>query len=218
MALTPIVVAYAVLGLVVGLIADRLSARWPAHEEGPHAGGRVRSRDWRTIVLTLGGAAAFAALAGRWTEPRDLAILSVYFAALLVLMATDLDQKLLPDVITLPLIVVALVLTVTGTNPLLAGKDLPIASALMAGIGAPVLLFGLDVVVKGALGMGDLKLVAGLGLMSGVTRLFSGLVVASIASAALLIVLIVAHRLTMKTAIPFGPILILGGILAALAP
>ena len=31
--------------------------------------------------------------------------------------------------------------------------------------------------------MGDLKLVAGLGLMSGVTRLFGGLVVASIASA-----------------------------------
>jgi leader peptidase (prepilin peptidase)/N-methyltransferase len=211
--LTPIVVAYAVLGLVVGLLADRLSARWPTHE-----GGAVRTRDWRTIVLMLGGAAAFAALAGRWTEPRDLAILSIYFAALLVLMATDLDQKLLPDLITLPLIVLALVLTVTGLNPLLAGKELPIASALLAGIGAPVLLFVLDVVVKGALGMGDLKLVAGLGLMSGVTRLFSGLVVASIASAVLLIVLIVAGRLSLKTAIPFGPILILGGILAALAP
>ncbi len=48
-------------------------------------------------------------------------------------MATDLDQKLLPDVITLPLIVVALVLTLTGLNPLLADKDLPIASALAGG-------------------------------------------------------------------------------------
>jgi leader peptidase (prepilin peptidase)/N-methyltransferase len=213
MALTPLVVAYAVLGLVVGLAADRLAARWPAHE-----GGAVRSLDWRTVVLALGGATAFAALAARWTDPRDLAILTAYFAALLVLMATDLDQKLLPDLITLPLIVVALVLTLTGLNPLLAGKELPIASALLAGIGAPVLLFALDVVVKGALGMGDLKLVAGLGLLSGVTRLFGGLVVASIASAVILVVLIVAGRLTMKTAIPFGPILILGGILAALAP
>ena len=130
-------------------------------------------------------------------------------------MATDLDQKLLPDVITLPLIVAALVLTLTGFNPLLADKELPIASALLAGIGAPLLLFALDVVVKGALGMGDLKLVAGLGLMSGVTRLFGGLVVASIASAVILIVLIAGRRLTMKTAIPFGPILILGGMLAA---
>lgn len=213
MSLTPLVVAFAVLGLIVGLAADRLSARWPAHDDGA-----VRPLDWRTAVLALGGALAFAALAGRWSDPRDLAILSAYFGALLLLMATDLDQKLLPDLITLPLIVAGLLLTVTGLNPLLAGKDLPIASALIAGIGAPVLLFGLDVVVKGALGMGDLKLVAGLGLISGVTRLFAGLVVASIASAVILIALIVSRRLTMKTAIPFGPILILGGMLAALAP
>lgn len=213
MSLTPLVVAFAVLGLIVGLAADRLSARWPAHDDSA-----VRPLDWRTAVLALGGALAFAALAGRWSDPRDLAILSVYFGALLLLMATDLDQKLLPDLITLPLIVAGLLLTVTGLNPLLAGKDLPIASALIAGIGAPVLLFALDVVVKGALGMGDLKLVAGLGLISGVTRLFAGLVVASIASAVILIALIVSRRLTMKTAIPFGPILILGGMLAALAP
>ena len=213
MAWTPLVVGYAVLGLVVGSLADRLAARWPSHEDGA-----VRGRDWRTVVIALGGATAFAALAGRWSEPLDLAILSVYFGALLVLMATDLDQKLLPDVITLPLVVAALVLTLTGLNPLLADKELPIASALLAGIGAPLLLFALDVVVKGALGMGDLKLVAGLGLMSGVTRLFGGLVVASIASAVILIVLIASRRLTMKTAIPFGPILILGGMLAALAP
>jgi leader peptidase (prepilin peptidase) / N-methyltransferase len=211
--LAPIVIPYAVLGLIVGLAADRLSARWPSHDDGA-----VRARDWRTVLLAGGGAAAFAALAGRWTEPLDLLVLSVYFAALLVLMATDLDQKLLPDLITLPVIVVALVLTVTGLNPLLANKEMPIASALIAGIGAPVLLFALDIVVKGALGMGDLKLVAGLGLLSGVTRLFGGLVVASIASAAVLILLILARRLTMRTAIPFGPILILGGILAALAP
>ena len=213
MAVTPLVVGYAVLGLIVGLLADRLAARWPSHE-----GGAVRGRDWRTAVLAVGGATAFAALAGRWSEPLDLGILSFYFAALLVLMATDLDQKLLPDIITLPLIVAALVLTLTGNNPLLADKELPIASALLAGIGAPLLLFALDVVVKGALGMGDLKLVAGLGLMSGVTRLFGGLVVASIASAVILLVLIASRQLTMKTAIPFGPILILGGMLAALAP
>jgi leader peptidase (prepilin peptidase)/N-methyltransferase len=212
-AVSALVVGYALLGLVVGLLADRLAARWPSHE-----GGEVRARDWRTAVLAAGGAAAFAALAGRWSEPLDLGILSVYFAALLVLMATDLDQKLLPDIVTLPLIVAALILTLSGLNPLLADKELPIASALLAGIGAPLLLFALDVVVKGALGMGDLKLVAGLGLMSGVTRLFGGLVVASIASAVILIVLIASRRLTMRTAIPFGPILILGGMLAALAP
>lgn len=210
--LGPHVVGFAALGLVVGLLADRLAARWPAHVDGV-----IRPWDWRTVVLAVGGAAAMAALAARWSEPIDLVILAAYFAALLVLMATDLDQKLLPDLITLPLIGIALVLTLTGTNPLLADKDLPIVSALLAGIGAPLLLFVLDRVVKGALGMGDLKLVAGLGLMSGVTQLFSGLIVASIASAVVLLALIAARRLTLRTAIPFGPILILAGMLAALA-
>lgn len=210
--LGPHVVGFAALGLVVGLLADRLAARWPAHVDGV-----IRPWDWRTVVLAVGGAAAMAALAARWSEPIDLVILAAYFAALLVLMATDLDQKLLPDLITLPLIGIALVLTLTGTNPLLADKDLPIVSALLAGIGAPLLLFVLDRVVKGALGIGDLKLVAGLGLMSGVTQLFSGLIVASIASAVVLLALIAARRLTLRTAIPFGPILILAGMLAALA-
>ncbi|MFI5291580.1 MAG: prepilin peptidase [Candidatus Limnocylindrales bacterium] len=207
------VIVFAAFGLVVGFAADRLAARWPAHADGV-----IRPMDWRTALLVVGGAAALGALPARWTELQPLLVLTPYFVALLVLMATDLDQKLLPDVITLPLVVVAFVLTLTGLNPLLADKDLPIASSLIAGIGAPLLLFGLDVVVKGALGMGDLKLIAGIGLLSGVTRLFGGLIAASLVSAVVLIVLIAARRLTLRTAIPFGPILILAGILAALAP
>jgi leader peptidase (prepilin peptidase)/N-methyltransferase len=211
--LTPLAVAFAGLGLVLGVIADRIAARWPVHEDGS-----VRRTDWRTLALAIGGAAAFGALAARWSEPLDLAILAAYFAVLLLLMATDLDQKLLPDVLTLPLAAIALLLTLTGLNPLLADKEQPILSAVIAGLGAPLLLFVLDRVVKGALGMGDLKLVAGLGLMSGVTRLFGGLIAASIASAVVLLLLIATRRLTLRTAIPFGPILIVGGMLAALAP
>ena len=211
--MTLVVIAFAILGGAIGLAADRLGARWPAHEDGS-----VRARDWRSALLVAGGALAFGALPARWTEPRDLAILGLYFTALFVLAACDLDQKLLPDVVTLPLAGAALALTLLGANPLLAGKEMPVASAIIAGIAAPVILFVLDIVARGALGMGDLKLVLGLGLMSGVTRLFGGLVVASIASAAVILVLIAARKLTLRTAIPFGPILILGGLLAALAP
>jgi leader peptidase (prepilin peptidase)/N-methyltransferase len=95
---------------------------------------------------------------------------------------------------------------------------MPLASALLAGFGAPAILFVLDRLLRGALGAGDLKLAIGLGLMSGVTRLFGGFVTASIASAAVILVLIAARRITLRSAIPFGPILIAGGILAALVP
>src|SRR3972149_4934132 len=144
--MTPLVAASALLGLGVGLAADRLAARWPVHEDGG-----VRRPDWRTAALVVGGAAAFAALAARRGEPGPPA--GPGAPLLLVLLALD---------------------------PWLAGKEMPLASALLAGFGAPAILFVLDRLLRGALGAGDLKLAVGLGLMSGVTRLFGGLVAAPI--------------------------------------
>jgi leader peptidase (prepilin peptidase)/N-methyltransferase len=212
---------FAIGGGAVGYLADRLAARWPAHPDG-----RVRRLDWRTTLVVLAGTLAFGALALRWwPQPVPLVVLGVYFCALLVLMATDLDQKLLPDVITLPLIPISLVLLavmqfglVPDANPLLVDKDQPVVSAILAGIGAPLVLAATNAVFRGALGIGDLKLAAGLGLMSGVTRLFSGVLVASALSSIVILGLLAARKIGLRTAIPFGPILIAGGMLAALAP
>ena len=85
--MTAAIVIAAFLGAVFGLAADRLSARWPVHEDGS-----VRGLDWRTPAVVLGAAAAFGLLAARWSDPLDLAVLGVYVAALIVLLATDLDQ------------------------------------------------------------------------------------------------------------------------------
>ncbi|MFI5253889.1 MAG: prepilin peptidase [Candidatus Limnocylindrales bacterium] len=210
--MTTLGVAFAIVGLIVGYAADRLAARWPAHPDGT-----TRRRDWRTVVLPIGAAAAFGALPSRWSEPLDLAVLVVYFAALTVLAAVDLDQKLLPDVLTLPLALVAGGLVLVGHDPLLAAKDQPLLSAVLAGAGAPTILFALDRVAHGGLGAGDLKLAAGLGLISGVTRLFEGLLLASVGAGLVIVVLMAMRRLGLRTAIPFGPILVAGGILAALS-
>jgi leader peptidase (prepilin peptidase) / N-methyltransferase len=209
----PLAAAFAVTGALLGYLSDRVAARWPAHE-----GGAVRARDWRTLVLVVTGALAFAALALRWTDPVHLAVLAPYFAVLLVLMATDLDQRLLPDVLTLPLIPVALFLLVAGLNPLLAGKELAWVSAIAAGIGAPAFLIATNAVLRGGLGGGDVKLAVGLGLISGVSRLVTGFLYASAASSLVLIALLVSKRLRLRSAIPFGPVLIAGGFLAALVP
>jgi leader peptidase (prepilin peptidase)/N-methyltransferase len=207
----PLAAAFIVTGALLGYLADRLAARWPAH-----GGGHVRARDWRTAVLVVSGAAAFGALALRWSEPVHLAVLGIYFGVLLVLMATDLDQRLLPDVLTFPLAGFAALLLLTGLNPLLAGKELSWFSAIAAAIGAPVFLIVTNALLKGGLGAGDVKLAVGLGLMSGVSRLFTGFLYASAASAVILVALLVSKRLTLRTTIPFGPVLIAGGFLAAL--
>jgi leader peptidase (prepilin peptidase)/N-methyltransferase len=209
----------AILGGLFGLAADRLGARWPVH-----ADGLVRRLDWRSVVVVLAGTLAFGGLVGRWGEPRDLLVLGIYLAALIVLLATDLDQRLLPDLITLPLIVYAgailLISVVTGEalNPLIGGKELGVASAVAAGILAPLLLVVSDRAFRGALGMGDVKLAVSLGLMCGISLLVVGFLVASVAFAAVVLVLLVLRRLSLKTAIPFGPALIGAGIVAMLLP
>lgn len=203
----------AVFGAVFGLACDRLAARWPVHEDG-----RTRPVDWRTVVVPLAGALAFGGLVLRWSDPRDLLVLGAWFCALLILLATDLDQRLLPDVITLPLIPITLGVLLVGWDPLLADKELGVVSGLAAAIGAPAILFVTDLLLRGSLGIGDLKLAVSLGLMAGVTRLFTGFLVASAASSILLIALLASRRLGMRSAIPFGPILIAGGFLAALLP
>jgi leader peptidase (prepilin peptidase)/N-methyltransferase len=205
----------AVLGGFFGLGADRLSARWPVHPDG-----RLRGLDWRTVVVIVGGAAAFGALVGRWTETSDLLVLGIYIGALIVLLATDLDQRLLPDLITLPLIGYAAAVTFLGLNPILEGKDqLLIAdgdlAAVLGAVLAPGVLAVTDRIFKGALGMGDLKLAVSLGLLYGVSQLFVSFLIATLAFAAVVLVLVLSRRVTLKTAIPFGPALIGAGVLAA---
>jgi leader peptidase (prepilin peptidase)/N-methyltransferase len=213
--MTAEVIVAALLGGVFGFGADRLSARWPVHEDGS-----VRVLDWRTAAVVLGGAAAFGLLANRWTEPIDFVVLAIYVAALIVLLATDLDQKLLPDLITYPLMAYALVILVLGLNPVLAGKAQVLIAdgdltAVAAAIAAPALLAITDRIFRGSLGRGDLKLAVSLGLMFGLSQLFVGFLLGTVAFAAVVLLLVLSRRVSMKTAIPFGPALIAAGVLAA---
>jgi leader peptidase (prepilin peptidase)/N-methyltransferase len=211
------VILAATLGAIFGLVADRLAARWPAHLDG-----RVRPIDWRTAVVCLASAATAGALTARWSDPLDLIVLGIYSAALLVLLATDLDQKLLPDVITLPLAgyaaMVTLVAPLLGSdlNPLLADKELGMISAIAAAVAAPALLTISDRLFHGALGGGDLKLSLSIGLMSGLTLLVVGFLVATTLFAVVVLALVLTRRITLRTAIPFGPALIGAGIVATL--
>ncbi|MFN8518786.1 MAG: A24 family peptidase [Chloroflexota bacterium] len=202
-----------VAGAAWGVLADRLAARWPAHPDGA-----VRSVDWRSVAVVAASAVTFALLLARWPETGDRLVLGVYLAALMVLLATDLDQRLLPDVITLPLVGYALVVLVLGWDPMLAGKELGLVSGLAAGIGAPLVLLVTDRLFGGALGMGDVKLAVSLGLMSGVTRLLTGFLLATVVGAVVLLALMAVGRLGRRSAVPFGPILIGAGVIATILP
>jgi len=68
----------------------------------------------------------------------------------------------------------------------------------------------------GAFGLGDVKLLAGVGLMLGGDRALGGTLFGLILAGIVLVVLLVTRRIGRKSFVPFGPFLILGALWAVL--
>ena len=208
--LTPLVALLAVLGAAWGFVADRIGARWPAHDDGS-----VRPIDWRTPVAVVVGGLALAAVPVRFADPTAAVIFGAYVVALVLLLATDLDQRLLPNEITLPAIPIAFVVTLAGLNPLVAPSSLPIAIA--AAIIVPGVLYLLSIPFgAGAIGLGDLKLLVSVGLLAGPLRLFAGVAYGVVLAGVVILVLLLSRRIGRKSYVPFGPFLIVGALWAIL--
>ena len=199
-------------GLALGLAADRFATRWPEHDEEHPPGRRV---DWRTAVTAVVGAVAFGLLPLRFgTDPLAFALFGAWFVTLVIGLATDLDQRLLPDALTLPVIPVALVYALSGQNPLV-GTDL--LFTLVAAIAVPLVLYLPSIPFgAGAFGLGDVKLLIGVGLLTGASRMLGGVVFALLLAGVVLAVLLVTRRIGRQTYVPFGPFFILGALWAVL--
>ena len=161
------------------------------------------------------GALSLGALTVRFTDPLVAVVFGAYLVALVLLLATDLDQRLLPDVITLPAIPLAFVFSLSGLNPLVPVGVLPIAVAVA--IAVPLLLWLVSIPFgAGAIGQGDLKLLVSVGLMVGPLRLVYGAIYGALLAGVVLVVLLLLRRITLKTFVPYGPFLIIGAIWAVL--
>jgi leader peptidase (prepilin peptidase) / N-methyltransferase len=213
---SPVVAVLAgVAGALLGLAADRIAVRWPEHDpdEAEHPPGRPPG--WRTAVVVAVSAIAFALLPARFADdPLALAAFGAWFVTLVVGLATDLDQRLLPDVLTLPVIPLALVYAVSGLNPLVGGGWI---GALIAAIVIPAVLYLPSIPFgAGAFGMGDVKLLAGTGLLLGLTRAVGGVLSGLLLAGVVLVLLLAARRIGRRSYVPFGPFLIIGALWAVL--
>lgn len=211
--ITAVTVVLAIAGGAWGIVADRLATRWPEHDE---AEGFLPGRraGWRTVVVAVFGAVGLGVLPSRFDQPLHLLAFGAYIVVLTLLLATDLDQRLLPGELTLPMIPLALIFAVSGQNPLVGDSLVPAivaAIAIPAVLYLPSLLFG-----PGAFGRGDVNLLVSVGLMSGAYRAlvgtFAGIIVAGIVTVALL----ATRRVGLRTYIPYGPFLIIGALWAIL--
>ena len=208
----PLSLILGVAGAALGLASDRFSTRWPEHDEEHPPGRRV---DWRTVLCGVVGAIALALLPVRFAgDPLALAIFGAWFVTLIVGLATDLDQRLLPDEMTLPVIPVALLYAASGLNPLVGGA---LGLAVLAAVLIPAVLYLPSIPFgAGAFGTGDVKLLVGTGLLLGGDRALSGTIFGLILSGVVLLALLLTRRIGRKSYVPFGPFLIIGALWAVL--
>ncbi|MFL5675861.1 MAG: prepilin peptidase [Chloroflexota bacterium] len=199
-------------GAALGIAADRFATRWPEHDEEDPAG---RPIGWRTVVVAVIGALAFGLLVPRFGgDTLAMVIFGAWFATLVVGLATDLDQRLLPDVLTLPVIPVALVYALSGRNPLVGDE---IVLAVLAAVIIPAVLYLPSIPFgAGAFGLGDVKLLIGVGLLVGGSRALGSVFFAVVLGGVAIVVLLAARRIGRRSYIPFGPFFILGALWAVL--
>jgi leader peptidase (prepilin peptidase)/N-methyltransferase len=148
------------------------------------------------------------AVAGWFELVAFLVLTSVSIALALI----DLDTRRLPNAIVLPALLAGIVLL--GAAALLRGDLAALAGAAIGGAALFALYLLLALVSAGrGMGMGDVKLAAVLGLYLGFLgwgNLLVGAFAAFLFGGLFGLALMLARRAGRKTAIPFGPWMILG--------
>ena len=206
--LDPVAAVAAVLGGLLGFAADRLATRWPEHDEEHPPGRRI---DWRTGVTIAISAVAFALLPARFAgDTLAIVLFGAWFATLVVGLATDLDQRVLANETTLPVIPIALLYAASGQNPLVGDQLL---FAILAAVLIPAVLYLPSIPFgAGAFGIGDVKLLVGLGLMLGGEHAVLGVLFGMIVAGVTLAILLVTRRVGRHSYVPYGPFLIIGAM------
>jgi leader peptidase (prepilin peptidase)/N-methyltransferase len=186
----------------------------------------------RSVLLELLTAWLFVALGAHWGATLALCAWLVFASGLIAITFLDIDYYWVPDVITYPLMVLALVATWLPVGPTLKGA--------LWGLGPAALLWLValafhKITGKEGLGFGDIKLLAALGLMMGLPATLTALFLGSLqgAVAGSIILALGGHRqkplppledgaepdpqgeeawVPDPKAVPFGPFLVLGAL------
>lgn len=152
----------------------------------------------------------FGAVTGALVWPAAAVLPAVWAAALLVVLsAVDLKHHRLPDAITLPAIpLTCLVLLWTAQwDPVAGSLPRAVAAALVLG----AIFFSIAALAPVAMGRGDAKLVISLGLMLGYQSwpaVIIGMGLAFVLGGIVGVAGMLAGRLKLRSALPFGPFLL----------
>jgi Flp pilus assembly protein protease CpaA len=197
-------------------IAEELSRAAAAGEEPvaarPWSGERYGwtwLERWLSPVL---GAVGFGAFAAHETFGSGLVIHVLWIAIFVHVVDFDLKHRLILNVITYPSVVAAVVLSEWSPR-------ITVTGAVIGAVGVAVFFLVQNLVSRGSIGIGDAKLGALVGAVTGAgpTTATLGAVYAVVAGVfiggATAIVLLITRVRTLKDPIPYGPFLCAGAAL-----
>lgn len=174
-------------------------------------------------IIELAVAGFFAVSYALWPTSLDSGLAIAQFvlwllagAGLAILFSYDLKWFLLPDRVMFPVIVLAALYAITMV---IQSSDM--GAALVNLLGSAVILSGLYFAVYvvsrgGWIGFGDIKLGLALALLLADWKLaFLALFAANLVGCIIVIPGLVSRKITRQTRIPFGPLLIVGFLIAA---
>jgi leader peptidase (prepilin peptidase)/N-methyltransferase len=132
----------------------------------------------------------------------------VFVSAMIVIFFIDLEHQIIPDVITLPGILLGLAFSPLLPHTLLEG--------IIGALGGGAFFYLVAVLSRGGMGGGDIKMVTMMGAFLGWKILAVAIFLALLIGSAVGISLLATRIKGRKDPIPFGPFLVIGSITAAL--
>jgi leader peptidase (prepilin peptidase)/N-methyltransferase len=172
-------------------------------------GSRISPR-YPLTEIAVGLLFAITVLVNEGSSTAEVAIDLVFVTMLAAVTLTDLEQRIIPNKILLAGAIVCLTIAIP-TDP--AG----VPERLIAAVAAGGILFLVVLAYPKGMGLGDVKLTATMGLFLG-SAVAPAVLIALLVGSLVGLALIARHGSeARKMAIPFGPFLALGGVVAMLA-
>lgn len=164
--------------------------------------GRLRQAS--ILVAALLAAATFLHLG----HDADAVVWAVAQIALVALAVKDIEERRLPNAITIPVAAAAVVLRAIWVRS-------ELVEVVVAGAVTFVAFYALAVVLRGGFGMGDVKLAAMLGFLLG-SAVLPALVIGIVGGGLWAVGLVALRKATMRSSLAYGPFLAVGGAVAIL--
>ncbi len=168
------------------------------------------------LVEFLNGLAWLAVLWRYGLTPGSL-LLMVFFSAFIVITFIDLDFQIIPDLITIPGAVIALLGGILLLDdPFNRGLSLGWQDSLIGAALGFGLFYLIALLSRGGMGGGDIKMMAMVGALTGWKGVLLTTFIGSLTGSIIGIFLVIFRGKGRKSKVPFGPFLALGTVVTIL--